>query len=63
MEKLNNKFAKTMVIEAKYSMVAKQFPIDLDKEELKKLNFDTFKVAKKIKIENLKVANEKELEY
>lgn len=52
-----------MTLEAKYSLVSKQYPIDLSKEEIKKLNYDTFKIAKIVKIKRIKVKNEEELEY
>jgi hypothetical protein len=60
---VNNKFANTMIIEAKYSMVTKQYPIEINKEELEKIRFDAFKVAKKITIKQLKVKDKEKLEY
>jgi len=60
---VENKYAKTMTIEAKYSLVSKQYPINLSKEEIKKLNYDTFKIAKLIEIKRIKVKNKEELEY
>ena len=62
MEDVRNKYAKTMLVEAKYSLIAKGFPIKEDEKEIKDLNFDTFKIALKEKIENLKIKNKELLE-
>jgi len=60
---VNNKFAKTMIVEAKYSLVSKQYPIDLSKEEIERLNYDTFKIALKVDVENLKLDDEEKYQY
>jgi len=60
---VNNKFAKTMIVEAKYSLVSKQYPIDLPKEEIERLNYDTFKIALKVDVKNLKLDNEEKYQY
>jgi hypothetical protein len=60
---LKNKFARTMIVEAKYSLVANRYPIKLSQEELKKLNFDAYKISKLINIKNLEIKNKEELKY
>jgi hypothetical protein len=62
MEEIKNKYARTMLVEAKYSLISKGFPIKEDKKEVELLNFDTFKIALKEKIENLKIKNRELLE-
>jgi len=57
MEKIKNKYAKTMLIEAKYSLISKGYPINEKEIDLKSLDYDAFKIALKEKIENLKVKN------
>ena len=57
MEKIKNKYAKTMLIEAKYSLISKGYPIDEEKIDLESLNYDAFKVALKEKIKNLRIKN------
>jgi hypothetical protein len=58
MEEVRNKYARTMLAEAKYSLVSKGYPIEEKEEEIKALNYDTFKIALKQKIENLKIKNQ-----
>jgi len=60
---LKNRFAKTMLIEAKYSLVSNRFPINLSEKEIKELNFDAYKISKKIEIKNLDIKNKEKLEY
>ena len=60
---IKNKYAKTMIVEAKYSLVANRFPINLSKETIEKLNFDAFKISKKIEIKNLDIKDKEKLEY
>ena len=58
MEKIKNKYARTMLIEAKYSLISKGYPIDEKKKEMELLNYDAFKIALKEEIKNLKIKNQ-----
>ncbi|HIQ50689.1 MAG TPA: hypothetical protein EYH54_01810 [Nautiliaceae bacterium] len=60
---LKNRFAKTMLTEAKYSLVSNRYPIDLSREIIENLNFDAFKISKKINIKNLDIKDKEKLEY
>ncbi len=59
--RINNIYAQTMLVEAKYSLIARGYPIN-DKEKTKKYNYDIFKIALEEEIPNLKIDNEVFLE-
>lgn len=56
-KKIKNRFAETMLMEAKCSLISKGFPISISEEELKKMKYKVFEIASKEEIENLFIVN------